>query len=69
MSWIAIAFKNILRRPILTMAGIAVAVAMLFTLLELQRGYEEGLCGELADLRRVPVQAAPGVGLLPVSAL
>jgi putative ABC transport system permease protein len=53
MSWIAIALKNILRRPIrsiLTVAGVAVAVAMLFNLLEFQRGYEEGLRGELADL-------------------
>ncbi|MBD3293321.1 MAG: ABC transporter permease, partial [Armatimonadia bacterium] len=53
MSFIAIAVKNILRRPIrsiLTVAGVAVAVAMLFNLLEFQRGYEEGLRGELADL-------------------
>lgn len=53
MSFIAIAFKNILRRPIrsiLTVAGVAVAVAMLFNLLEFQRGYEQGLRGELADL-------------------
>jgi len=53
MNWTAIALKNILRRPvrsILTVAGVAVAVAMLFNLLEFQRGYEEGLRGELADL-------------------
>lgn len=53
MNWTLIAFKNILRRPIrsiLTLAGIAIAVAMLFNLLEFQRGYERGLRGELADL-------------------
>lgn len=53
MNWTAIALKNILRRPIrsiLTVAGVAVAVAMLFNLLEFQRGYEEGLRSELADL-------------------
>lgn len=53
MNWTAIALKNIMRRPIrsaLTMAGVAVAVAMLFNLLEFQRGYEEGLRSELGDL-------------------
>lgn len=53
MNWTAIALKNILRRPIrsiLTVAGVAVAVAMLFNLLEFQRGYEQGLRSELADL-------------------
>ncbi len=53
MSWTAIAFKNLLRRPVrtlLTLAGVAVAVAMLFNLLEFQRGYERGLRSELGDL-------------------
>ena len=51
--WLRIASKNILRRPvrsILTLAGVAVAVAMLFNLLQFQRGYERGLRGELGDL-------------------
>ncbi len=53
MNWTAIALKNLLRRPvrsILTLAGVAVAVAMLFNLLEFQRGYERGLRSELGDL-------------------
>ncbi|MGD9497673.1 MAG: hypothetical protein AB7Y46_15335 [Armatimonadota bacterium] len=53
MNWTAIALKNILRPPIrsaLTVAGVAVAVAMLFNLLEFQRGYERGLRAELGDL-------------------
>lgn len=53
MNWTAIALKNILRRPIrsiLTIAGVAIAVAMLFNLLEFQRGYEKGLRSELAGL-------------------
>ncbi|HCU35752.1 MAG TPA: hypothetical protein DGT21_09925 [Armatimonadetes bacterium] len=53
MSWTAIALKNLWRRPVrsvLTLAGVAVAVAMLFNLLEFQRGYERGLRGELGDL-------------------
>jgi len=51
--WLRIASKNILRRPvrsILTLAGVALAVAMLFNLLQFQRGYERGLRGELGDL-------------------
>ncbi|HCA48294.1 MAG TPA: hypothetical protein DEP45_13355 [Armatimonadetes bacterium] len=53
MNWTAIALKNILRRPIrsiLTVAGVGVAIAMLFNLLEFQRGYEKGLRSELSDL-------------------
>ena len=53
MNWITIAAKNILRRPVrslLTLAGVAVAVAMLFNLLEFQRGYERGLRSEVGDL-------------------
>jgi putative ABC transport system permease protein len=53
MDWLYLAIKNVIRRPIrslLTLAGIAIAVAMLFNLIEFQRGYEEGLRGELGDL-------------------
>ena len=53
MDWLNLAIKNVVRRPIrslLTLAGIAIAVAMLFTLLEFQRGYEEGLRSELGGL-------------------
>ena len=53
MIWLRIASKNILRRPvrsILTLTGVAVAVAMLFNLLQFQRGYERGLRSELGDL-------------------
>ena len=53
MDWLYLAIKNVVRRPIrslLTLAGIAIAVAMLFNLIEFQRGYEEGLRGELGDL-------------------
>ncbi len=53
MSWLKVAIKNILRRPVrsaLTLAGVAIAVAMLFNLLGFQRGYEQGLRSELGDL-------------------
>jgi len=53
MDWLMIAAKNVVRRPVrslLTLAGVAIAVAMLFSLLEFQRGYEKGLRGELGQL-------------------
>ncbi len=53
MDWLNLAIKNVVRRPIrslLTLAGIAIAVAMLFNLLEFQRGYEQGLSSEVGDL-------------------
>ena len=53
MDWLNLAIKNVVRRPIrslLTLAGIAIAVAMLFNLLEFQRGYEQGLRSELGGL-------------------
>ena len=53
MDWLNLAIKNVVRRPVrslLTLAGIAIAVAMLFNLLEFQRGYEQGLRSELGSL-------------------
>lgn len=53
MDWLKLAIKNVIRRPtrsLLTLAGIAIAVAMLFNLLEFQRGYEQGLRSELGGL-------------------
>lgn len=53
MIWIKLAWKNIIRRPIrsaLTILGVAAAIAVLFSLLSFQRGYETGLRGELDAL-------------------
>ncbi|MBI2843581.1 MAG: ABC transporter permease [Armatimonadetes bacterium] len=53
MVWLKIAFKNIVRRPtrsILTILGVAVAVAVLFSLIEFQKGYEKGLKEDLNAL-------------------
>lgn len=53
MDWLKLAIKNVVRRPtrsLLTLAGIAIAVAMLFNLLEFQRGCEQGLRSELGGL-------------------
>lgn len=46
MIWLSLAFKNILRRPVrsaLTALGVAVGIAVLFSLLEFVRGYEHRL--------------------------
>lgn len=53
MIWLRIGLKNIMRRPtrsILTILGVAVAVAVLFSLLEFQKGYEKGLQEDLNAL-------------------
>ncbi|HPT99190.1 MAG TPA: ABC transporter permease, partial [Armatimonadota bacterium] len=53
MVWFRLALKNLLRRPVrttLTVAGIAVAIAVLYSLLEFQRGYERGLREDLNAL-------------------
>ncbi|HHX39365.1 MAG TPA: ABC transporter permease [Armatimonadetes bacterium] len=53
MVWFRLALKNLLRRPVrtaLTVAGVAVAIAVLYSLLEFQRGYERGLREELNAL-------------------
>lgn len=53
MVWLRIAIKNIIRRPTrsaLTVAGVAVAIAVLFSLLEFQKGYESSLREDLNAL-------------------
>lgn len=53
MIWFTLAWKNLLRRPIrsaLTVLGVAIAIAVLFSLLDFQRGYERGLREELHAL-------------------
>ncbi len=53
MEYLRLALKNLLRRKtrtILTLVGIGVAIAVLYSLLEFQRGYEKGLNTELNQL-------------------
>ena len=53
MVWFRLALKNLLRRPVrtaLTVAGVAVAIAVLYSLLEFQKGYESGLREDLNAL-------------------
>lgn len=53
MEYLRLAVKNLLRRKVrtvLALVGIGVAVAVLYSLLEFQRGYEKGLNGELNQL-------------------
>lgn len=53
MSWLAIAFKEWQRRPLrtaLAAAGVAIAIAALFSLLSFQRGYQIGVQHELERL-------------------
>ena len=53
MIWLKLALKNIIRRPIrstLTVSGVAVAIAILFSLMAFQRGYESGLRQDLNAL-------------------
>jgi putative ABC transport system permease protein len=53
MDYFRLALKNLLRRPVrtvLTLVGIGVAIAVLYSLLEFQRGYERGLNSELNQL-------------------
>ena len=53
MSIISLAIKNLLRRrvrTILTIAGVAIAIAVLFSLLSFNAGYERQLSGELGSL-------------------
>lgn len=53
MSWLLLALKNTGRRPLRTLvavAGVAIAVAALFSLLAFQRGYRQGMQGELDRL-------------------
>lgn len=53
MIWFRLAFKNILRRKtrsLFTLLGIAVAITVLYSLLEFQKNYERGLHDELYSL-------------------
>jgi putative ABC transport system permease protein len=53
MTWLQIALRNANRRrlrTLVTMAGVAIAVAALFSLLAFQRGYQAGMQGELDRL-------------------
>jgi putative ABC transport system permease protein len=53
MSWVSLAIKNMIRRPTrtgLAMLGVAIAVAVLFALIQFQRGYEQGLRAEVESL-------------------
>ncbi len=53
MIWLTLALKNIIRRPTrsaLTVSGVAVAIAILFSLMAFQRGYESGLREDLNAL-------------------
>jgi len=53
MELIRLAVKNLLRRKLrsgLTLAGVGVAIAVLYSLLEFQKGYETGLEAELNQL-------------------
>src|SRR5882724_5693646 len=53
MTWLRLAIKNAGRRKIrtlVTMLGVAIAVAALFSLVAFQRGYQAGMQGELDRL-------------------
>ncbi len=53
MKWIMLAVKNMIRRPVrtlLAMLGVGIAVSVLSSLIQFQRGYEQGLRAELDDL-------------------
>jgi len=53
MEYLRLAIKNLLRRKVrtmLTLLGIGVAIAVLYSLLEFQKGYEKGLQGQLDQL-------------------
>jgi len=53
MIWFSLAFKNLIRRKtrsILTVLGVAIAIAVLYSLFEFQQGYQARLKGELGAL-------------------
>ncbi|OPZ88237.1 MAG: Macrolide export ATP-binding/permease protein MacB [bacterium ADurb.Bin429] len=53
MEYLRLALKNLLRRKtrtLLTLVGIGVAIAVLYSLLEFQQGYEQGLNAEINQL-------------------
>jgi putative ABC transport system permease protein len=53
MIWFVLGFKNLIRRrtrSLLTLLGVAIAIAVLYSLFEFQRGYQRQLRGELGAL-------------------
>jgi putative ABC transport system permease protein len=53
MIWFKLAFKNLIRRKtrsILTVLGVAIAIAVLYSLFQFQQGYQSQLKGELGAL-------------------
>jgi len=53
MIWFTLAFKNLIRRKtrsILTVLGVAIAIAVLYSLFQFQQGYQSRLKGELGAL-------------------
>jgi putative ABC transport system permease protein len=53
MIWFSLAFKNLVRRKtrsILTVLGVAIAIAVLYSLFQFQQGYQSRLKGELGAL-------------------
>lgn len=53
MIWFSLAFKNLIRRKTrsaLTILGVAIAIAVLYSLFEFQQGYQARLKGELGAL-------------------
>src|SRR5678815_5463429 len=53
MTWLELSLKEWQRRPLrtrVTAAGVAIAIAALFSLLAFQRGYRDGVRGELDRL-------------------
>ena len=53
MIWFILGFKNLIRRPtrtVLTVLGVAIAIAVLYSLFEFQQGYQSRLKGELGAL-------------------
>lgn len=53
MIWFKLAFKNLIRRrtrSILTVLGVAIAIAVLYSLFQFQQGYQSRLKGELGAL-------------------
>jgi putative ABC transport system permease protein len=53
MRWFYLSYKNLVRRPtrsVLTVLGVAIAIAVLYSLFQFQQGYQERLKGELGAL-------------------
>jgi putative ABC transport system permease protein len=53
MRWFLLSYKNLVRRPtrsLLTIVGVAIAIAVLYSLFQFQQGYQERLKGELGSL-------------------